>query len=62
MPELDGARRSGRSSWSCSARLSLALSALCCKHTGFTCSETQGEEQGKLLVISVVGGLAFWSC
>jgi len=65
-----GPRCSGRvvwdtwqSSWSSSARLSLAPSAFCFKQTSFTCSEMKGEEQKrKLLAISVAGGPAFRSC
>lgn len=65
-----GPRCSGRavwdsrqSSWSSSARLSLAWSALRLRYTNSTRSETKGEESsGKLLAISLAGGLAFRSC
>lgn len=64
MTELEGAHRSGRSSWSSSARLSLVLSAPCRKHTTPASRAAKHRERSKekLLAISVLGGLAFRSC
>lgn len=64
MTELDGARCSGRSSWSSSARLSLMLSAPCPKHTTAASRAAKRRERSKekLLAISMLGGLALRSC